>query len=134
MRKKVWETLRKLNEEKMSEQIYKNPTDDEIDKVGRMDGRNMLKFVANHRKETFFIAPFDVAHYEMLRFTDVNNRGNDVFFGSASIEGNRLEMKKIPTALVEDYILDGDYDYLSQYGFDMREYKEKLRKFLEASA
>lgn len=132
MDKGIRNVLIQLNEEKMSDEVYKNPTWSEIELVGELDGRDMIKFVANHRKQTFFIAPFDVAHYEILQYTDVSGRGNDVFFGNASIKGRNLDMRKIPSKLVEGYILEGKYDYLSEYGFDMREYKRKLQRFLDS--
>lgn len=123
--------LKELYEEVLEDEMYKNPSWEEVLKL--KSDYDRLKFAANHRNKNLYIASYDTDHYYMLKYMDISGRGNDILFGTGKIRGRSIEIKGSPSNIkVEDYIINGDYDWLENYNFEIKDYRESLIKYRES--
>lgn len=111
---------------------YKNPSLFEIKKCIDVDNHiNTVKFIADYRTEEVLICQKTeyTTHLELLDMMDIDKTRNDFLFGVGTFQGNCLEISASTSILVLNQILDGQFDWLSEYHFNVADYKQQIANF-----
>lgn len=119
-------------------EIFKNPTGDKIISVSNFGReKDALRFIADLDNRDVYIASTDIIHQTIAKEANLNwNEVKTRFFPGIAYFWDRVlvvdyEFLKFSGGLynldkiIED-ILDGEYDFLRKFRFDIEELKEKV--------
>lgn len=106
-------------------EIFKNPSRKEYLEITEED-RN-FRFIADKNKKDLYVADVGVLHEDIQKQIGMKTHYFDLFSGIAFFEGNYINISYDNlNCNIDDEILEGDYDWVRKYKFDIRKLKEDI--------
>lgn len=131
-------------------EIFVNPTKQELRDLEEFSGMSTVKFIADSDKREIYVTSSDVYHYKIAEEVGLNsNYEMTKYSGKGNISGGLVEATAFCDALnfnrqlkyEPDYleraeeiyseIINGEYDWMEKYNFDLSVVKERSKVWLE---
>lgn len=128
-------------------EIFKNPSKSEINDILEFEGNksNNIRFIAVKRTEDIYVTSIDVFHITIVYEIDEFENSWDIvnnFSGIGEVFGGRkIEVSEKFSDYLYEYpnklynrcaeIVDGDYDWMERYNFDLSGVKEFMKSKID---
>lgn len=125
-------------------EILENPSRDEIESI--LDDYDTLRFIADSRKKNVLIFSSELLHFQAVRKfnidIDVDNFTGVAYYENGKIVsdiedvigGKYMGVNYFDTSdlqkFISEKIIEGDYDYLKRYHFDINHLKNDSSKYV----
>lgn len=123
--------------------VFENPSRKEIKELKSQSERDVVRFIADSRKEKVYVVSLENFHVDIIEVVDSLTRDSifHTFWGLGNISLGEIEISSFSDeydgSILDRYlelcnnIIDGKYDWMEKYRFDLYEIKSIAKEEID---